>query len=185
MNLMKVAIASILAGAPIAAPAAIRYEFSALTVPFSSAGLGTFSYTADNFITLNMTVFSGSFDSCSVSSPGTSSCNFAAFFADSRALTMPSGADNFDAINFSSITPSGNPQAAYYFRNNAFGSVGVYSTLFGSSATLRVSEVFENGAVPEPTTWAMFIAGFGMIGGALRRRQKMRRAEARSSAAFT
>jgi PEP-CTERM motif len=28
------------------------------------------------------------------------------------------------------------------------------------------------GAVPEPTTWAMIIAGFGIVGGALRRRRR-------------
>ena len=34
--------------------------------------------------------------------------------------------------------------------------------------------VTTTGAVPEPATWAMFIGGFGMIGGALRRRPKTR-----------
>lgn len=29
-----------------------------------------------------------------------------------------------------------------------------------------------NGAVPEPATWAVMVAGFGMIGGAMRRRRK-------------
>lgn len=29
------------------------------------------------------------------------------------------------------------------------------------------------GAVPEPTSWAMMIAGFGVVGGAMRRRQKV------------
>jgi hypothetical protein len=28
------------------------------------------------------------------------------------------------------------------------------------------------GAVPEPTTWAMLLAGFGIVGGAMRRRQR-------------
>ncbi|MBM6577743.1 PEP-CTERM sorting domain-containing protein [Microvirga sp. SRT01] len=27
------------------------------------------------------------------------------------------------------------------------------------------------GAVPEPSTWAMMIVGFGMVGGAMRRRR--------------
>lgn len=30
-----------------------------------------------------------------------------------------------------------------------------------------------NGAIPEPTTWAMLIAGFGMVGMAMRRRQRV------------
>jgi len=32
---------------------------------------------------------------------------------------------------------------------------------------------FEVSAVPEPTTWAMMLGGFGMVGGALRRRRKV------------
>lgn len=32
---------------------------------------------------------------------------------------------------------------------------------------------FGAGAVPEPATWAMMIGGFGMIGFAMRRRQKV------------
>jgi hypothetical protein len=28
-------------------------------------------------------------------------------------------------------------------------------------------------AVPEPATWAMFIGGFGLVGGAMRRRRKL------------
>jgi PEP-CTERM motif len=30
------------------------------------------------------------------------------------------------------------------------------------------------GAIPEPATWAMMILGFGMIGGAMRRRRAVR-----------
>jgi len=36
----------------------------------------------------------------------------------------------------------------------------------------RVIGTTATGAVPEPATWAMMIAGFGMIGGALRRRSR-------------
>ncbi|QDZ08168.1 PEP-CTERM sorting domain-containing protein [Sphingomonas panacisoli] len=36
----------------------------------------------------------------------------------------------------------------------------------------RVSGTTATGAVPEPATWAMMIAGFGMMGGALRRRSR-------------
>jgi hypothetical protein len=36
----------------------------------------------------------------------------------------------------------------------------------------RVSGTSATGAVPEPATWAMMIGGFGMMGGALRRRSR-------------
>ncbi|MCP6473655.1 PEPxxWA-CTERM sorting domain-containing protein, partial [Klebsiella pneumoniae] len=32
---------------------------------------------------------------------------------------------------------------------------------------------FGNGGIPEPTTWAMMIGGFGLVGGALRRRRSV------------
>ncbi len=31
---------------------------------------------------------------------------------------------------------------------------------------------FGFGAVPEPSTWAMMVGGFGLVGGAIRRRQR-------------
>ena len=48
--------------------------------------------------------------------------------------------------------------------------------LNGSSVTLtyayavgdKIDEVGNPGVVPEPATWAMMIAGFGMVGGAMR-----------------
>ena len=35
----------------------------------------------------------------------------------------------------------------------------------------QVNPVSSVGAVPEPATWAMMIVGFGLVGGALRRRR--------------
>jgi hypothetical protein len=39
------------------------------------------------------------------------------------------------------------------------------------SGTRSVVFSFSGGAVPEPASWAMFIGGFGLIGGAMRRRK--------------
>lgn len=50
--------------------------------------------------------------------------------------------------------------------------------------TVNSSQLYQNelafvfggsGAVPEPATWAMMIAGFGLVGGAMRRRQSVTR----------
>jgi hypothetical protein len=51
---------------------------------------------------------------------------------------------------------SGPPNAVYY---------ADYGNFDGESYDIRVL-----GAVPEPATWAMMILGFGLVGGALRRR---------------
>jgi hypothetical protein len=37
--------------------------------------------------------------------------------------------------------------------------------------TLTISALTTSGAVPEPASWAMMIAGFGLVGGAMRRRR--------------
>ena len=45
---------------------------------------------------------------------------------------------------------------------------------FVSSSGVLLSNPYSpitSGAVPEPTTWALMIAGFGMIGAAMRRRR--------------
>ena len=43
----------------------------------------------------------------------------------------------------------------------------------GSLKSWSVQLTGNTGAVPEPATWAMMIAGFGMVGGAMRRRSKV------------
>lgn len=60
--------------------------------------------------------------------------------------------------------------------NNTGGSA------FSSSATLSIPPADMMGAVPEPATWAMMITGFGMVGGALRRARRTRRATVRFAA---
>jgi hypothetical protein len=45
----------------------------------------------------------------------------------------------------------------------------VASSVGSASSTIDIST---NAAVPEPTTWAMLIAGFAMLGGALRHRRR-------------
>ncbi len=54
---------------------------------------------------------------------------------------------------------------------------GTYTWTWGSGATadsltINIGRVTQPGAVPEPATWAMLILGFGILGGALRRRKR-------------
>ncbi|PZO86692.1 MAG: hypothetical protein DI623_16060, partial [Sphingomonas sanxanigenens] len=49
-------------------------------------------------------------------------------------------------------------------------NVDVLDNLDYHMSTSQMMDRFRS-AVPEPTTWAMLIAGFGMVGGAMRRRR--------------
>jgi PEP-CTERM motif len=90
----------------------------------------------------------------------------------------------------SSIFVDGIAQA---FTGPALGSIGWASigglNLTGGSHTIQfnqggptnwtfVSEVTFSGAIPEPASWAMMIAGFGLVGAAMRRRPSSRAANA-------
>ncbi len=57
-----------------------------------------------------------------------------------------------------------NQYARVRFVNDAYGETGIFFSITSISSSTA-------GAVPEPATWAMMIGGFGMVGGAMRRRR--------------
>jgi len=57
-----------------------------------------------------------------------------------------------------------------YYRFDSISSVISSTPIDGFQFAKLVSG---GSAVPEPATWAMFIGGFGLIGGAMRRRQRV------------
>lgn len=67
--------------------------------------------------------------------------------------------DNFGPINLNDPWPG-----TGYVNYNGRDSHWAFDVLNASSAT-------QSGAVPEPATWAMMIAGFGLMGASLRRRR--------------
>lgn len=64
--------------------------------------------------------------------------------------------------------------------SNTFNTVTFYGDGFGeylvAGGTIRYGtvKIGSVGGIPEPTTWAMMIAGFGLVGGAMRRRSSVR-----------
>ena len=56
-------------------------------------------------------------------------------------------------------------------RIDLVGSKFQGNTLFFGIDQVTFTPAAVNAAVPEPTTWAMMIAGFGLVGGAMRRRK--------------
>lgn len=74
------------------------------------------------------------------------------------------------------LEAAGQTSATYIFRTNATSYVtnGTFTTQDGSVAQRANFAPTALGAVPEPTTWAMMLLGFGGIGFAMRRRAKVR-----------
>jgi len=72
----------------------------------------------------------------------------------------------------------GLPQDAYQnvsvFYLFDFGPAGANSITFVQSRGLSNLYVFNGNGVPEPSTWAMLILGFGVLGGVLRSARKRR-----------
>jgi hypothetical protein len=62
----------------------------------------------------------------------------------------------------------GETSTSYIFRTNARNfAVGTFGVIDGS--TLSGLTFAPTGAIPEPTTWAMMVGGFGLLGAAARR----------------
>jgi hypothetical protein len=56
--------------------------------------------------------------------------------------------------------------------SGSIAALRIYDGVLGASEIADLNKIpFVNTAVPEPATWAMMIAGFGFVGGALRRRR--------------
>ena len=64
----------------------------------------------------------------------------------------------------------------FNFGNGGSFSMSLSQTTFGTPGSANVSATFEllANAVPEPSTWAMLILGFGVVGGAMRNARRQR-----------
>ncbi len=149
----------------VSAPAAsnIRYHFTANS---SFEGIsGSFSFVTSSFITHNIFLPVSGMEFCSVATPIGQSCS-PIFPSTIEPITLNDDGDDFrDVIGFQ----VGFFRPNYSFANGAFSTLGTHQTIdFGASqsGTLVISQV---AAVPEPSSWALMIAGFGLVGAVMRR----------------
>jgi hypothetical protein len=69
-------------------------------------------------------------------------------------------ATGYDTLNFYGTGGTVNP-----------GFLNVTSVTFYGSGSQELDNITVNGGVPEPASWAMMLGGFGLVGGAMRRRR--------------
>ncbi len=146
------------------------------TIQGVSGGVGTWNDTDLSYNTGNgspMNLFLGSPFTASgetTVSPGISVTAGQLYVA---YLTVFGNAGPDGTITFDLGTS--NPDLGYFVFNNTDNPVGDSSwNYFANFGNARFSATFDaQAAVPEPSTWALMILGFGAMGFAMRRRQKI------------
>lgn len=167
----KACIAAImLVASGSAAEATVRYEFTALSsrpVEFLNGPetvTGSFTLVVPDFIVPTQVFQPAALVSCTAtgSVSGDLPCEAIAF------TTQPP----FATVQFTVFGENIN----YFFSTNTFGETGSFDSvvLTDQRATLVITDLpGVSGPIPEPATWALMIAGFGAVGGALRRRRAL------------
>jgi hypothetical protein len=136
------------------ANAAVTYIFQGE----SFSGAAGFQLTVPTYISGTRSFAAGALDSCTPA-PG--------FICNTVFLASTGALNDTVSMNFTSTAFN------WFFPGGSEGHDGVYQTTFGAGAgTLTVRSTT---AVPEPSAWALMIAGFGLAGAALRRRPKLSR----------
>lgn len=191
--------ASALALAAVPATAQTVIDFGGLdtTGPFGGNGKAFTSYTEDGFTVSapagqyvqstqdgsgdQLSLLTGAFNTTQaalLTITGPSLFRFTSFDAKlgsgpAASFTITGYEGSTQAFTYGGAVPSTNIYATYA---NAFTAnidrltIGTNSDLQFFVDNLTFGPAVTSGAVPEPATWAMMIAGFGLVGGAMRRR---------------
>lgn len=169
-----------------AAQAAVTYDFRWYAHDEPGAELlGSFSFTTADFIDARTELTPDQLDSCTVGVIA-ASCAGVALDPDSQNYDPLLGGDAYDVVvfDYDQMIPSRIPAMAasgrgvremsdvHWFDEGAFRTVGVHQQIRSDYiSVLTVSGAPDAGGVPEPSTWALMIAGFGLAGTGLRRRR--------------
>lgn len=142
-------------------------DFTPQSGTFGLSDLATFSLDTGSIFTFSQVNPSG-FPASAFYSYGLADLtSFSATFADGILTSL-----SFDTPALFPVSTTGGAQAfpAQRFRVTGLGLDGV-QTLNAAGDILSSGQI-EIAAVPEPTSWAMMIIGFGMVGASLRGRRR-------------
>lgn len=153
---------------------------NSFTVPVGTGSSYTFSYTAGSFSPVsiatngNAQVFGNGFGSTNAAAP----LQLDVVVPDQLSLGEFFSINGSAPISFSialvnvalRFTDAGQTYYGYAQVGGSFLNQLAINTTPGAS--IRTGEPAAAAPVPEPATWAMMVAGFGLIGGALRSRRK-------------
>lgn len=161
----------------------ITWWSPALNSHVSSTGTGTITLPyASNMYAPNSTgsndgsyfetaVFSGVFN---LATPSTVTFNLGSdddsfIYVDGILIGENPGVHGVTNVNFTSgVLPSGNNTIQVFYADRE--NVGAYLSLDLISKGITITP----GAVPEPSTWALMLLGFGMVGMAVRKQPKVK-----------
>lgn len=186
MKAWRIALFAAAAALPVApVSAAVIAKDLAFTVSNAAGPIanhsGTFSfqYDEDNFSTATLTAidFSIGGSAFDLSTAGLVSAGAGWYLiglVNGAAISSSGPADFWLGFSEATLAPrggmddgSGMPIPGTAFRYHASGVTGHFSP--SSNSDIKIYDLTATAAVPEPTTWALMIVGFGAIGGAMRR----------------
>jgi hypothetical protein len=177
LGILAFTAAALTAVAAPAAAAVTTVDYDFVTAGGGSAGGGSFSFdssltgllTYNDLDSFSITIGAGSYDLAYVLSGGFGSYYYFGFNATTELFESAS-IDGFEQI-LSAI--KSDFSSGFFVRNDpAFTLARNYNPESGELPFVRVAiNSSTGGAVPEPATWAMMIAGFGLVGAVSRRRR--------------
>ena len=138
------------------------YNASVFPYPFALVGSGSGKFFYDNFSFTGPSSFGPG--------PGAHADSYSGQVAGlfgSTALMVPSNYISGSDLGISTGT----------WQNKSFATLGLipgtYVWTWGATHPIDTITVKIGAGVPEPATWAMMIIGFGLIGGAMRKRRQL------------
>lgn len=153
------------------------------TGPGSIQSLASFAFNAGDTIRLTGSIGgsqrSGAFDNYSLGfqfGSSTTMLNYGFNFNASDIIVLPNTTTT--GVTTSSTIAGTNPFGTYSIFFTA-GTAGTLKFKFGTTSADNVGPLLDNvklsidARVPEPAAWAMMLAGFGLVGAAMRRREKV------------